>query len=171
LKQGTFIPFVIALFIIALLASAGAWTLPGIAEAQMLTVEQARRIVAPFYQALNAGNDAAALINHATSPDWISCSGNDTCRSRDQVGTAIAALHKTVPDLRWEIKEIMIAGDRVIVRGEASGTPGESFMGVPPAGKSFGVMSIDVHTIKDGRMTVAYHVEDWMGAVRQLSAR
>jgi predicted ester cyclase len=171
LKHGTFIPFVIALLVIALLASAAAWTLPDIAEAPMLTVEQARRIVAPFYQALNTGSDAVALLDQATPPDWKSCGGNDTCRSREQVVAAIAGLHKEVPDLKWEIKEIMVAGDRVIVRGEASGTPGESFLGVPPAGKAFRVMSIDVHTIKDGRMIVAYHLEDWIGAVRQLSAR
>jgi predicted ester cyclase len=171
LKQGTFIPFVVALFVIALLASAAAWTLPDIAEPQMLTVEQARTIITPFYRALDTGNDAVALINQAASPDWTSCSGNATCRSRDQVGTAIAGLHRMVPDLKWEIKEVLVAGDRAIVRGEASGTPSGSFMGVPPANKSFRVMSIDVHTIRDGKMTVTYHVEDWIGAVRQLSAQ
>jgi hypothetical protein len=31
-------------------------------------------------------------------------------------------------------------------------------------------MSIDVHTIENGRMTRSYHVEDWIGAVRQLNA-
>lgn len=171
MKQGTFIPFVSALFVIALLASVAAWTLPDIAVAQVLTVEQARTIVAPLYQALNAGNDAVALIDRATSPDWTSCGGNTTCKSRDQVGTAIAGLHQTVPDLKWEIKEVLVAGDRAIVRGEASGTPGGSFMGAPPAGKIFRVMSIDVHTIKEGKIAVTYHVEDWIGAVRQLSAR
>jgi hypothetical protein len=32
-------------------------------------------------------------------------------------------------------------------------------------------MSIDIHTIRDGKLIEAYHVEDWMGAVRQLSAQ
>jgi predicted ester cyclase len=91
------------------------------------------------------------------------------CRSRDQVGAAIASLQKTVPGLKWEIKELLVAGDRVIVRGEASGTPVGPFMGVAQGGKSFRVMSIDIHTVKDGKMIRAYHVEDWMGAVRQLS--
>jgi predicted ester cyclase len=44
-------------------------------------------------------------------------------------------------------------------------------MGVPHGGKSFKLMSIDVHTIADGKLTRSYHLEDWMGAVRQLSAR
>jgi len=146
-----------------------AWSLPGTVQAQTLTAEQARAAIAPFYQALNAGNDTIALVNQATSPDWMSCGGNDVCRSRDQVGASIAGLQKTVPDLKWEIKELLVSGDRAIVRGEATGTPAGPFMGVPPGGKSFRIMSIDVHTIKDGKLVRAYHVEDWMGAVRQLS--
>jgi ketosteroid isomerase-like protein len=144
--------------------------MPGAVQAQTLTIDQAREIVAPFYKALSAGSDAVALVNQATSPDWQSCGGNDVCRPRDQVAAAIAGLHKAVPDIKWEIKEVLVSGDRVIVRGEATGTPDGSFMGVTGGGKSFRIMSIDVHTIKDGKMVRAYHVEDWMGATRQLSA-
>ena len=154
----------------ALLAAVSTCTLPGMARADSLTVDQAREIVAPFYKALNAGNDTIALVNEATSPDWVSCGGNAACKPRDQVGAAIASLQKTVPDLKWEIKEVLVSGDRVIVRGEASGTPAGTFMGVPGGGRSFRIMSVDVHTIRDGKMIQAYHVEDWMGAVRQLSA-
>lgn len=152
--------------------SVGVWmcSLPLSAQAQALTADQAREIVAPFYRALNAGNDTIALVDRATAADWSSCGGNSVCRQRDQVGAAIAGLQKTVPDLRWEIKDVLISGDRVIVRGEASGTPAGTFMGVPGGGRTFRVMSIDVHTIKDGKIAQTYHVEDWMGAVRQLSA-
>lgn len=156
--------------VVALLVCVSACALPNAARADPLTVDQAREIIAPFYRALNARSDAVALVNQATSTEWMSCGGNDTCRGRDQVGAAIAGLHKAVPDLTWEIKEVLVSGDRVIVRGEASGTPTGTFMGVPGNGKSFRIMSIDVHTIKDGKMIRAYHVEDWMGAVRQLSA-
>jgi len=157
------------LLLAMLLASAAVWTLPAAAEAQALTEEQARAVIAPFYLALNAGNDPVALIDGATSPDWISCGGNDACRRRDQVETTIAGVEKSVPDLKWEIKEVLVAGDRVIVRGEASGTPVGTFLGMPPAGATFRVMSIDVHTIDAGKITRSYHLEDWMGAVRQLS--
>ena len=77
-----------------------------------------------------------------------------------------------MPDLAWDIKDVQVASnDTVIVRGEATGTPAREFFGVAPTGKSFRVMSIDVHTIRDGKMARSYHVEDWAGAVRQLSAK
>ena len=158
------LPFVL------LLASSAAWALPGATQTQTLTPTEARPIIVAFYKALNTGNDAIALINQATSSDWTSCGGNDACKRRDQVGASIAALRQAVPDLKWEIKELLVSGDRVIVRGEASGTPAGTFMGLPPGGTSFRVMSIDLHTIKDGKIVRTYHLEDWMGAVRQLSA-
>ncbi len=143
------------------------------AKAQSLTAEQARAIVAPFYDALNAapGRDAATLVLQATTPDWMSCSGNDTCSPREKVAPAIAGFSRAIPDLKWEIKEVLVSGDRVIVRGEASGTPAVPFMGVAPAGKSFRVMSIDIHQVRDGKLARAWHIEDWMGATRQLSAK
>jgi predicted ester cyclase len=142
-------------------------------HAQSLSVEQARAIVAPFYDALNAapGRDAAALVLASTAPDWESCGNNQSCSPRDKVAPAIAGFSKAIPDLKWDIKEILVVGDRIVVRGEASGTPAGAFMGVPHGGKSFRVMSIDIHTVRDGKLARAYHVEDWMGAARQLSAK
>jgi len=141
------------------------------ASAERLTEPQARAIVAPFYAALNAGADVAAQLGRATAPSWTSCGGNDDCRPLDVVVGSVSALRKTVPDLKWEIKDVLVAGDRIIVRGEATGTPSGEFSGVVYGGKSFRIMSVDVHTIDGGRIVRSYHVEDWRGAARQLAAR
>jgi predicted ester cyclase len=142
------------------------------AQAQGLTVDQGRAAVAAFYDALNepARKDVAALVTAATSADWLSCSGNESCYTRDQVIAAIVGRGKTVPNLKWRIVDLLVSGNQVIVRGEATGTPSGAFMGVQAGGKSFRLMSIDVHTIENGKMVRSYHVEDWMGALRQLAA-
>jgi SnoaL-like polyketide cyclase len=138
-----------------------------------ISAETARASVAPFYQALNAefAKDSADLITQSTAPQWVSCRGNDICNSRDEVIAGIGQRLKSVPDLKWEIKQILVSGNQVTVRGEATGTPAGEFMGVPHTGKSFKLMSIDVHTLEDGKMVRSYHIEDWLGAVRQLSAK
>lgn len=76
-----------------------------------------------------------------------------------------------IPDLRWEIKDTLVDGNRIIVRSEASGTPTGPYFGVQLTGKSFRIMTIDIHTIKDGKAVTAHHVEDWAGAIRQLTAK
>jgi predicted ester cyclase len=153
-----------------LLATAALFTCAARAE---MSAEAARASVAPFYKALNAefAGDSADLIRQATVPDWVSCRGNDVCNSRDEVIAGIAARLKSVPDLKWQIKDVLVSGNQVTVRGEATGTPAAEFFGAAPTGKSFKVMSIDVHTLEGGKMVRSYHIEDWIGAVRQVTAK
>jgi steroid delta-isomerase-like uncharacterized protein len=141
------------------------------AGAQTLTVEKARAIVTPFYEALNrpAEKDVTQLLEQATSSDWMSCGGNDACVPREKVIVGFKSRGATLPDLKWEIKEVLVAGDRIIIRGEGSGTPSGTFLGIPASGKSFKIMAIDVHTIEDGKIKRTYHVEDWASAMRQLN--
>jgi predicted ester cyclase len=151
---------------------AGAALLISPARAEM-SADAARASVAPFYKALNAefASESADFIRQATAPDWVSCRGNDVCNNRDEVIAGIAARLKSVPDLKWQIKDVLVSGDQVTVRGEATGTPAADFFGAAPTGKSFKVMSIDVHTLQGGKMVRSYHIEDWMGAVRQVTAK
>ena len=138
--------------------------------APSLTVEQARAIVAPLYEALNepTEKDVPALLANATNPDYRSCSTNSDCLSRDQLASVFTALGKIIPDLHWTIKDIWTSGNRIVVRGEATGTPTGELFGVKPTGKSFKTISIDMFTVRDGRLATAYHVENWMAAMEQI---
>lgn len=153
-------------------AAMAAASLVGSAAAEEVGEEAARANVALFYNALSAepGKDVVGLLTRATSPDWVSCAANDVCAPRDAVIAAIANRHRSIPDLKWEIRDTLFSGNRVIVRGEATGTPAGDFIGAPHGGKSFDIMSIDIHTVEGGKIVRSFHIEDWMGAARQLSA-
>ncbi len=142
-------------------------------QAQSMTVEQARKQVAPFYDMLNqpATKDLKALSEQALSPDWKSYASETDFKGRDGFVAQVGGFGKLIPDLKWDIKDVMVDGNRIIVRSEASGTPVGPFFGVAPSGKSFRIMTIDIHTIKDGKAITAHHVEDWAGALRQLTAK
>ena len=85
------------------LVSANAQTPQG-EIATSLTVEQARAIVAPLYEALNepTKKDVPALLANATNPDYQSCSTNSDCLSRDQLAGVFTDLGKIIPDLHWD---------------------------------------------------------------------
>jgi predicted ester cyclase len=74
-----------------------------------------------------------------------------------------------IPDLRWTIEEIHTVDDKIVVRSEACGTPVRDLYGVKPTGKPFRTMSIDLFTVRAGKLASAYHVENWMGAVEQIN--
>ena len=154
-------------------ASLVAALLPVATSAQSLAPDQARKQIAPFYDLLNqpATKDLKALSEQALSPDWKSYSGETEFKGREAFVAQVTGFGKLIPDLKWDIKDVLVDGNRIIVRSEASGTPAGPFFGVPVGGKSFKIMTIDIHTIKDGKALAAHHVEDWASALRQLSAK
>lgn len=107
------------------------------------------------------------------SPDVVSIPTPPGGPGAQGMLNTVAYLGQVVPDLTWEPREIIgVDGNRFVVRGQATGTPTGPFFGVDPAtGKSFDIMSIDIVTVEDGKITHIYHLEDWTGAIAQLSAR
>jgi predicted SnoaL-like aldol condensation-catalyzing enzyme/ketosteroid isomerase-like protein len=135
-----------------------------------LGVEEARRIVAPLYDALNqpAQKDVPKLLAKATDPDYRSYHTNEDWLTRDQLAEVFRNIGLSVPDLHWTIKDIQTLGNQIVVRGEATGTPTGEFYGAKPTGKSFKTMAIDLFTVKNGKLASAYHVENWMTALQQI---
>jgi len=135
-----------------------------------LTVERARKIIAPLYDALNQPQrkDVHALLAQACHADYKSYSTNEEWLSRDALAEIFKQIGASVPDLTWTIADVMVSGDRVIVRGEATGTPVGDLFGAPPTGKSFKTMALDVFTVRGDKLAMAYHVENWAGAIQQI---
>lgn len=130
--------------------------------------------VQTFYDFLsNPGSKSHAKVFQANvSADWQSV-GNYSGKNKT-AGKFVGQLGffaKLIPDLKWKVEEMIQSGDRVIVRGRASGTPKGPLFGVDGKGKSFTIMSIDIHTLKDGKIVKTYHVEDWAGALAQLKGK
>ena len=139
--------------------------------AEPLTIEKAREIVWPLYDALNqpSKKDVSALLAKACNPDYRSYGTNEDWLARDQLSEVFKMIGASVPDLRWTIEDIQTFGDQIVVRGEASGTPTGELFGAKPTGKSFKTMALDLFTVKNGKLASAYHVENWMTALQQIS--
>jgi predicted ester cyclase len=134
-----------------------------------------RNVIEGFYNKLltvGGSKDLAADAATILAPDWASI-GDYSGKSKDRTTfvNQVAGFMKLMPDMTWKIEEIIQSGDRFVVRGRASGTPKGPFFGVEPTGKTFQIMSIDIHTVKGGKIVTSYHVEDWAGALGQLRAK
>lgn len=139
--------------------------------ASSLTLEEARTITAPLYDALNqpAKKDVSALLAQATLPDYRSYHTNQEYLSRDQLADVFKNIGASVPDLCWTVQDIQVFADQIVVRGEATGTPTGEFWGAKSTGKAFKTMAIDLFTVRNGKLASAYHVENWMTALRQIN--
>jgi hypothetical protein len=143
--------------------------------AQPLTEEQARAIIAPWYGLFNVATrgDVKAAHEQVLTQDYQSCSGYlpSECWGRETSIKVVSNFANSIPDLKFDIKEVLVAGDRVIVRGEVTGTPAGELFGVPHTGRSFKIMAIDIQTIKDDKIAKTFHMENWLSALAQLRAK
>lgn len=138
-----------------------------------LSKAEARALIEPFYALLNGENTADQVRQNFTS-DWKSYNNETSYKGLEKtIGTFEVFSTKLIPDLKWDIKNVSVTSDNeIVIRGEATGTPaGETFFGVPIDGKSFRIMSMDVHTVVDGKVVKTYHVEDWSSAIQQVAAK
>src|SRR5438105_4138408 len=99
----------------AVLAAASA------ASAEGLTEAQARAVIAPWYALFNqpVQSDVVKSVHEQLlAPDYESCWGvlPGECWGREQSLKVVGNFAKSIPDMRFEIKEVLVAGNRVIVR-------------------------------------------------------
>ncbi len=82
------------------------------------------------------------------------------------VGEHLAA----VPDQRWTVQDVVIAGDRIVVRYKDSGTPTGCWIGLAPTGAQITFREYVFYTVRAGRITEVWSVYDSEIIRRQLSA-
>lgn len=142
------------------------------AQAQSLDELKARETIGSFYSLLNVATrgDVSETEKNLLTPDYESCSSNlpSECRDRETMIKVFEGLANTTPDMRFDIKEVLVSGDRVVVRGELTGTPAGDLFGVPHTGKSFRIMTIDIQTVRDGKIARSFHSENWLSALGQV---
>ncbi len=75
-----------------------------------------------------------------------------------------------MPDLHWELTNLIIDGDRVGAQLINTGTPAKTFVGVRPTGKAFKVVEYAIYQIIDGRFKHMAAIHDAEEVKRQLGA-
>src|SRR5436309_9510126 len=140
-----------------LVVAAAVVTIPVIASAQTLTEAQARAVITPWYVLFNqpVQGDMKTLQEQILTADYESCWGYlpGVCWGRETSIKVVGGFAKSIPDMKFDIKEILVAGD---------------LFGVPHTGMSFRIMAIDIQTIRDGKIARTYHLGNWLSALRQL---
>ena len=143
-------------------------------QSAALTDAEARAVITPWYAQFNieSRGDVRASHDQVVAPEYRSYTGDGPGESWDRETSikVITGFAQSIPDMRFTVKETFAVGDCVIVRGEVAGTPAGPLFGAPHTGKSFRILSIDIQTIKDGKLVKTYHLENWLAALGQLRA-
>ena len=136
-------------------------------------MDKNREALIAFYRkalTVNTETTPTAVLSEVLADDFLS-SGSVESKGKPQLIGQVEFFWKLIPDLKWEPQDIATDGNKYVVRSLVSGTPNGDFMGTPTDGtKSFKIMSIDFHTVIDGKLISVHHLEDWGTAMKQLKA-
>jgi predicted ester cyclase len=137
-------------------------------QAGPLAHTEARALIEPFYDLFRSDRRDWDRGFAVLADDWRSYYTNDLFRTKAETRPYIEGLFEIVPDMNVQIRQLAVDGPVITVRSELSGTPVKDFM-VPYSGKSFSIMTIDLHQVgPDGRIATLHHLEDWGTATTQL---
>jgi predicted ester cyclase len=88
---------------------------------------------------------------------------------RDEVATILQGIVDAVPDFHWEVKELLVDGDRLGARLVDTGTPTTEWLGIAPTGASFEIVEYAVYKVLDGRFVQMTSLFDAETLRRQLA--
>jgi steroid delta-isomerase-like uncharacterized protein len=81
-----------------------------------------------------------------------------TVTGRDNVAGLMTGVVTGIPDLKTELKDIFVEGDKVVVRLVVTGHLRAPLLNVPATGQAVGWDAIDVYHLKNGKIR-----EEWAG--------
>ena len=121
-----------------------------------------------LYDLLNAGDIdgfgeqlADDFVEHEETPGLAP--------TKDGVLQFFRMYRAAFPDLRFNVEDALPSGDKVVMRGTASGTHEGEFMGIAPTGKSVDVPLIDIIRFgDDGLAHEHWGIFDAMAMMQQL---
>ncbi|WP_326948335.1 ester cyclase [Amycolatopsis sp. NBC_01307] len=91
--------------------------------------------------------------------------------TRDDLLAVQRADVAAVPDLHWELQELLFDGDRLAARLVNTGTPAQEWLGVAPTGASFEITEYAIYQVRDGRFVHMTALHDAGELRRQLTSK
>jgi predicted ester cyclase len=76
---------------------------------------------------------------------------------------------EAVPDLHWEIQELVVEGDHLAARLIDTGTPVQEWNGLAPTGATVTFAETAFYQVQDGKFKVMWYLMDTDAVRRQLA--
>jgi predicted ester cyclase len=111
------------------------------------------------------------IIDTLFSPDWQDIPMAPGQKAGPEgLKNLITFFRETFPDIEITMLDIFGTAERVAVRSEITFTHDKEFMGILPVNQKITVTSLELHHLKDGKITHTWHLEDWFGLLMQSRA-
>lgn len=80
----------------------------------------------------------------------------------------VAAIRKGIPDLHYEIKDIIATDSMAVARVVVTGTHTDTLFDLPPTGRKFTINQVNIEKIRDGKIVEHWRVTEELQMMQQL---
>ncbi|MFL5862734.1 MAG: ester cyclase [Solirubrobacteraceae bacterium] len=91
-------------------------------------------------------------------------------RGPEALKRAVSLYRAAFPDVRMTVDDVIVAGDKVVLRWHSAGTHRGAFAGLAPTGVHGSVTGISIDQWRDGKVVEAWTEWDNLGLARQIGA-
>ncbi|MCS5455373.1 ester cyclase [Enterobacter asburiae] len=137
-----------------------------LSQGQLKVNENAAREYATFW---NTGEES--LARDALAVNFIDKTPPEG-RKQGPEGAILAsrAFRTAVPDLRCDVEQMIISGNRVVSHLHFRGTFTGTFDKLKGKGQKIDFIATDIYEIADGKIVANWHIEDNLTLMKQLGA-
>jgi predicted ester cyclase len=127
----------------------------------------AREAVEGFYRAFE--QKSVELLAQVVTPDWQYIpEPRGATRGPGQMIQVFHDIATALPDMKIEILDLLVHGNRIGVRAEISGTQTGKLLGIDASSKHVQFAIHSFHQMRGNLIEKTWHLEDWLSLFRQL---
>lgn len=129
------------------------------------------RIIQRWFDELWTRGDLAVLLE-VTTDDFICHAAHDfsLARSRDEYAPSVAWYHQCFENPHWHIDELIVAGDRVVVRSTGTATYRGGWFDIRGSGQQTQECCITIFRIANDKIAELWFEVSDLAVVHQLGA-
>jgi predicted ester cyclase len=109
------------------------------------------------------------MLRNVVTPDWEYIPEPKGAKpGPDQMASIFQSIAAALPDMKIDIHDVLIHGNRVGVRAEVTGTQAGPLMGIAATSKPVRFAIHSFHEMRGELVAKTWHLEDWLGVFLQL---
>lgn len=132
-----------------------------------MSIEENKALLRHYLEEVDKGN--LAVVDELVAANCVCHTANlPDLVGPEAVKQNATALLTAFPDLHRAIEDLVAEGDKVVVRGTATGTHQGEYFGIAATGKQVTMTVISICRVVGGKLVETWEVSDLLGALQQL---
>ena len=121
-----------------------------------------RRIVEAYQSHAHEG------LDDLLTDDVVLVRDGEKAHGRAEFKAVLARLHKAFPDLKYEIEDVIEAGDKLVLRWKGQGTHQGEYLGAQPTGRQVSYSGVTIFELRGDRIARAWASVDLLTLLRRM---